>query len=712
MADYNTIQQHEPLRVPPEWNTGERRLIAQLEEILDDIYRRFGRLRIEDLGKKLKKTITDAEGNISELEQTAESLTGRVSDAEGNITTLQQTATSITAKVDGMSVGGRNLLLYSAEPIVYHAYSTINVTRNISVPEWGATDATRVVGSGGSNLYVCRVGGNTVDMAYGKNVGVNGKNYTISVWIKNNHATNRCGVRINLPYDPGYTMLNPGESMRVEQTAVGNGSTVLCIYFRTGNLGEDFDFTIWHPKIEEGTFATDWTPAPEDPGSADEVHNSMVELTSQEFSVTFDGKKALSVKQDEVRADVDVLTATGHIDGDVLNVLKEETYIIVGEGESIQNAVSGLPRYLEKSVYIQIEGIHNEQVVFEGFIGNGVLGIMFDNMATLTGNLQFRSCKCPISILGDIELAAFVTIVGLDSTAGLIFDNCSNVYINNMSVRGANINHGKGIEADDNSFVLVENTQIDRCYMAVIAYGGSRVVLHNIIGGRNNDQILAVKNTIYVAGRYGSTFYLDGTKPNAQMTEYHDNTSSTVGTATASDSTVINESGVTEYVFNSFTGYRASYNGSTLYNQWAAGNPTQGITRIMPRSGVEYINLSWRGLFYSANSANIAAALSGKTIQAMTVTLKLDMTQGSTNPEAKAMLYTHGLTSAPSATDNPTLTSTGLNKKGNNGYFVYTLTSSLIANVLNGTIRGFGLKTDDGHNDFLQFKACELRATY
>lgn len=681
MADYNTIQQHEPLRVPPEWNTGERRLIAQLEEILDDIYRRFGRLRIEDLGKKLKKTITDAEGNIAELEQTAESLTGRVSDAEGNITTLQQTATSITAKVDGMSVGGRNLIKNSGATISRTNYNLADYDFGSNAPQAGEMVTIRLWGTLGTGRTAFRAFNSGGSVPEGSTMTDN-RDGTFSVttqWVTRYNGADASNTFLRI--------------YQIPSTATG-ASTITKI------------------KLERGTMATDWTPAPEDPGTADEVHNSMVELTSQEFSVTFDGKKALSVKQDEVRADVDVLTATGHIDGDVLNVLKEETYIIVGEGESIQNAVSGLPRYLEKSVYIQIEGIHNEQVVFEGFIGNGVLGIMFDNMATLTGNLQFRSCKCPISILGDIELAAFVTIVGLDSTAGLIFENCSNVYINNMSVRGANINHGKGIEVDDNSFVLVENTQIDRCYMAVVAVTGSRVILNNIIGGRNNDQILAVKNTIYVVGRYGSTFYLDGTRPNAQMTEYHDNTSSTVGTATASDSTVINESGVTEYVFNSFTGYRASYNGSTLYNQWAAGNPTQGITRIMPRSGVEYINLSWRGLFYSANSANIAAALSGKTIQAMTVTLKLDMTQGSTNPEAKAMLYTHGLTSAPSATDNPTLTSTGLNKKGNNGYFVYTLTSSLIANVLNGTIRGFGLKTDDGHNDFLQFKACELRATY
>lgn len=203
---------------------------------------------------------TDSGGRVTNL--TARTI--KIPDSAATQSAAGLMSASDKKRLDELEVGGRNLLLYSAEPIVYSAYSTINVTRNISVPEWGATDATRVAGGGGSNMYVCRVGGNTEDMAYGKNVGVNGKNYTISVWIKNNHATNRCGVRINLPYDPGYTMLNPGESMRVEQTAVGNGSTVLCIYFRTGNLGEDFDFSIWHPKIEEGTFATDWTPAVED----------------------------------------------------------------------------------------------------------------------------------------------------------------------------------------------------------------------------------------------------------------------------------------------------------------------------------------------------------------------------------------------------------------------------------------------------------------
>lgn len=54
MGKYSTIQQHQPLRIPQEWSASERRFVAQLEEVLDDIYRRFGRLTLEDLGGVLK----------------------------------------------------------------------------------------------------------------------------------------------------------------------------------------------------------------------------------------------------------------------------------------------------------------------------------------------------------------------------------------------------------------------------------------------------------------------------------------------------------------------------------------------------------------------------------------------------------------------------------------------------------------------------------
>lgn len=78
MSDYSTIQQHQPLRIPASWGAQERRFIAQLEEILDDIYRRFGRLKWADLGKALQQRFQSADGKISMLEQTAESFQVRL----------------------------------------------------------------------------------------------------------------------------------------------------------------------------------------------------------------------------------------------------------------------------------------------------------------------------------------------------------------------------------------------------------------------------------------------------------------------------------------------------------------------------------------------------------------------------------------------------------------------------------------------------------
>lgn len=77
-SKYSTQQQHEPLRVPSNWGREEKRFVAQLEELLDDLYRRFNRLRIEDLGTALRKTITETsdgvQSNSTEIRRTAEAI--------------------------------------------------------------------------------------------------------------------------------------------------------------------------------------------------------------------------------------------------------------------------------------------------------------------------------------------------------------------------------------------------------------------------------------------------------------------------------------------------------------------------------------------------------------------------------------------------------------------------------------------------------------
>ena len=73
-SDYITIHQYEPLRTPSNWTGAERNLVRQLSDTFDDLYRRLNRLRFEDLGKDFQKRVEDAEGNLTQVQQTAKSL--------------------------------------------------------------------------------------------------------------------------------------------------------------------------------------------------------------------------------------------------------------------------------------------------------------------------------------------------------------------------------------------------------------------------------------------------------------------------------------------------------------------------------------------------------------------------------------------------------------------------------------------------------------
>lgn len=114
---YSTIKQHEPLRVPNGWGVFEKRFIAQLEEIFDDIYSRFGRLRMSDMGTQVRKEIAkgaEAVAGLADLAttvtQTAEKLESKaektiVSELSGIVTGM---STTVTQTADGLKavVGG------------------------------------------------------------------------------------------------------------------------------------------------------------------------------------------------------------------------------------------------------------------------------------------------------------------------------------------------------------------------------------------------------------------------------------------------------------------------------------------------------------------------------------------------------------------------------------------------------------------------------
>ena len=80
-------KQHEALRVPQGWKEQDRALIMQLERILDDLYSKFGRIRLIDLANELQALIAQYGDDIGALQETA------VTNVGFNQTTRQLTKT-------------------------------------------------------------------------------------------------------------------------------------------------------------------------------------------------------------------------------------------------------------------------------------------------------------------------------------------------------------------------------------------------------------------------------------------------------------------------------------------------------------------------------------------------------------------------------------------------------------------------------------------
>ena len=159
-----------------------------------------------------------------------------------------------------VSVGGRNLLLRSTtKKIETYSGATASFETGVAVPEWGATDAIRVYGTGGTSAtFAVLIGVSTPS-----NISVDGENYVHSVYIKNNGSET---LTITNNFIEKAKTVQPGEITRAVIPGVGNGRNILQFNFATSVTGDAFDFTYWHPKIEIGTEVTDWTPAPEDNG--------------------------------------------------------------------------------------------------------------------------------------------------------------------------------------------------------------------------------------------------------------------------------------------------------------------------------------------------------------------------------------------------------------------------------------------------------------
>ena len=118
------VKQHEVVRVPQGWTEQDKALIVQLNRIFDDIYKRYGRLGMDDIGKGVKEILAELQEDKADK-----------SDAIKNITRSGTTFTATRADGSTFTFTQQDNDHYAwnditGKPSYYDADAIKNITRS------------------------------------------------------------------------------------------------------------------------------------------------------------------------------------------------------------------------------------------------------------------------------------------------------------------------------------------------------------------------------------------------------------------------------------------------------------------------------------------------------------------------------------------------------------------------------------------------------
>ncbi|AUI65634.1 MULTISPECIES: phage tail protein [Glaesserella] len=200
-------------------------------------------------------------------------LTTRVANAESSIATLQNSVTSanrsvselsqnLNAKIDGMSVGGRNLLLNSNQSLMAQGTINFKLSRHLDYAkirdlvlscDVAYTNAIRATTSGAKWFRI----GAEIRVHY-----IDGTNQYLSVWrfatVAPTSFDGRIFAKFTMPADK---IVRAIDSVKIQIFDIVAEAMI-----------------VKNPKLELGTIATDWSPAPEDVEQS--ISSVSAELTS------------------------------------------------------------------------------------------------------------------------------------------------------------------------------------------------------------------------------------------------------------------------------------------------------------------------------------------------------------------------------------------------------------------------------------------------
>ena len=280
----------------------------------------------------------------------------------GSIDLTAQVAANTNAKgyadsaVDGLEIGGRNLLLHTAEldTTAYWTRSAISsMTAGQADPD-GGTSAFLITPSS-SSWYLCSSSNNAILKAVGET-------YTFSIWLKAASATtcDICARYVRTEWSDG-SGATATTRRTVDLTTSWQRFTV------TGTLeyvqdrsstskygfwfGQKTDVAVYayHPKLEKGNHATDWSPATEDTSDTEYIVGTQTSKTGSWTGVTREttlvAGKTISYKLPKAgsgNASLNLTLATGGKTGAkavYLNTTRVTTHF--GEGSVINMTYDG-----------------------------------------------------------------------------------------------------------------------------------------------------------------------------------------------------------------------------------------------------------------------------------------------------------------------------------------------------------------------------------
>ncbi len=270
-------------------------------------------------------TKTDADGRLSTEISKAKS------DIKVTTDGISQTVSNVNAKIDGLEVGGRNLVPNSSAEKLYSNGKPIG---------WGLMNGARDFFAddgrlNGKSIKVTVTGNGQATTTPKTNLATPGKEYTISFWAKMS-ASGRIGHLLKFKYKNGsegnpvssvYEVVNANEWVFVKQTfTVPADVEYIWTSPRVDNIPSGVTNYLWvdELKLESGNKATDWTPAFED------IDDNFTEVNSSMSSI--------DQKANSIQLSVNSLTQT--VNGHTSSISSMNTSITQMDGKITSKAES------------------------------------------------------------------------------------------------------------------------------------------------------------------------------------------------------------------------------------------------------------------------------------------------------------------------------------------------------------------------------------